>query len=78
MKAIHEQAPEDPEKKKKYEDAVKKISCAVIIENMTEKDEVVEIKKLFHDQKKKIMYFQILLRKQTEVHLGTLDYSEWK
>ena len=49
-----------------------------VIPGIDERDEVMCLKKLYHDTKNKIFYFQIVLRAQHSVYIGTLDYKNWK
>lgn len=35
------------------------------------------LKKLYHDTTKKILYFQVVLRAQHSVYIGTLEYGKW-
>ena len=59
--------------------AIKKKSLAkFVIPDIDERDEVMCLKKLYHDTKNKIFYFQIVLRAQHSVYIGTLDYKDWK
>lgn len=48
-----------------------------VIPGLDERDEVMCLKKLHHDTKNKIFYFQIVLRAQHSVYIGTLDYKNW-
>lgn len=50
----------------------------VDIVGLDERDEVIGLKKLYHDTKNKVLYFQVVLRKQVYVYIGTLDYSKWQ
>ena len=48
------------------------------IEGLDERDEVMCLKKLYHDTKNKILYFQVVLRAQHSVYIGTLEYGKWE
>jgi hypothetical protein len=59
--------------------AIKEVSDArFVIPGLDERDEVICLKKLYHDTTNKIFYFQIVLRAQHSVYIGTLDYKDWK